>query len=220
MVQKGKNQIGFTIIELLISISMASVLIMVMMTITVYYYGDILKTQASAELALESQAVLRKIVEEARFADAIRSTNTIADANAPVGGWTTNDPSDILIIASPAVNAARDIIYNSSDSFPYENESVYYRSGSSFYKRVLQNTLATGNIAKTTCPTATPTCPKDTEITSNLTNLSFVFYDINNNTTSDAGAARSISVTVNLQKKAYGSLIQFNNTIRTTLRNY
>jgi len=214
------KQAGFTIVELLISISIASILIMVMMSITVYYYGDILKSQATAELALESQAVLRKIVEETRFADAIRTSNTIVDANAPVGGWVTNDPSDILIISSPAYNSSRDIIYNSSDSFPYENESVYFKSGSTFYKRVLKNTLATGNVAVTTCPTATPTCPKDTAITSNLTNLSFVFYDVNNATTSNAASARSIAITVNLQKKAYGTTIQFNNTIRTTLRNY
>ncbi len=217
---KSKKQTGFTIIELLISISISTILIMVMMTITVYYYADILKTQASAELALESQTVLRKMVEESRFADAIRSTNTIADANAPTGGWVTNDPSDILIIASPALDSNRDIIYDSSDGFPYENESIYFRSGSSFYKRVLHNTQAAGNVAKTTCPVATATCPKDTEITTNLTNLSFIFYDINNSPTSDATLARSISITVNLQKKSYGSLIQFNNTIRTTLRNY
>jgi prepilin-type N-terminal cleavage/methylation domain-containing protein len=218
--KKHIKQTGFTIIELLISVSIASILIMVMMTITVYYYGDILKTQATAELALESQAVLRKIVEETRFADGIRSTNTITDANAPVGGWATNDPSDILIIASPAYDASRNIIYNNSDSFPYENESVYFKSGGTFYKRVLKNTLATGNTAKTTCPTATVTCPKDTAITSNLSNLTFVFYDVNNNTTADATAARSIAITVNLQKQSYGTLIQFNNTIRTTLRNY
>ena len=220
MKQRIKNSKGFTILELLISITIASILTILMISITIYYYADILKTQATAELALESQAVLRKMIEETRFADAVRASNTITDANSPPGGWTTNDPSDILIIASPAYDSSRNIIYNNSDSFPYENESIYFKSGNTFYKRVLKNTLATGNVAVTTCPTATPSCPKDTAITTNLTNLSFTFYDVNNATTADATQARSIAITVNLQKKVYGSLIQFNNTIRTTLRNY
>ena len=72
---RKKQQKGFTITELLISISIASILTLVITTITVYYYGDILRSQATAELAIESQTVLRKIIEDTRLADAIRTTN-------------------------------------------------------------------------------------------------------------------------------------------------
>jgi hypothetical protein len=157
----------------------------------VYFYGDILRSQATAELAIESQTVLRKIIDDTRLADAIRTTNQITDANAPVGGWTTNDPSDILIIATPAVTAARDIIYDPSDKLPYENEAIYFKANGTFYRRI-----------------------------SNLSNLSFIFYDINNTSTSNATLARSIAVTITLQRKIYGTATVFDNTIRTTLRNY
>ena len=218
--KKGDN--GFTIIELLISISIAGILTLVITMIMVYFYGDILRSQATAELAIESQTILRKIVDDTRLADAIRTTNQISDANAPVGGWTTNDPSDILIIATPAVTSARDIIYDPSDKLPYENEAIYFKANGTFYRRILKNTNAAGNTAVTTCPAAavTPTCPQDTTLSTNLNNLSFTFYDINNATTPNATLARSISVTVNVQRKIYGTATVFDNTIRTTLRNY
>ena len=217
-----RNQKGFTVVELLISVSIASILTIVTTSIMVYYYGDILRSQATAELAIESQTVLHKIIDDSRLADGIRTSNLITDANAPVGGWTTNDPSDILIIASPAITSTRDIIYNSADNYPYENEEIYFKSNGTFYRRTLKNTNATGNVAVTTCPAAqvTASCPLDTVLSTNLSDLSFTFYDINNATTSNAALARSISITVNLQKKIYGTATTFNNTIRTTLRNY
>ncbi len=213
---------GFTILELLVSIVITSMLMLVMTTIMIYYYGDILKSQATAELAIESQTVLRKIIEDTRLADAIRTTNLITDSYAPTGGWVTNDPSDILIIATPAITSSRAIIYNSLDNYPYENEAIYFKSGGVFYRRILKNTAATGNIVTTSCPLAnvTATCPQDIALSNNLSDLSFTFYDINNATTADASKSRSISVTVNMQRKVYGTTITFNNTVRTTLRNY
>ena len=87
-------------------------------TVIVYYYGDILKSQATAELAIESQVVLRKMIEDTRLADAIRTTNQITDTYAPGGVWTTNNPSNVLIIATPAITAARAIIYDATTSYP------------------------------------------------------------------------------------------------------
>ena len=215
-------QKGFTILELLISISIASILTLVLLTVTVYYYGDILRSQGTAELAIESQTVLRKIIEDTRLADGIRTNNQITDANAPTGGWVTNDPSNILIIASPAITSARDIIYDSATSLPYENENIYFQSNGVFYRRTLKNSAAVGNTAVTSCPaaSASASCPSDSALSTHLTDLSFTFYDINNVTTSNAANARSIAVTINMQSKIYGLNTIFNNTIRTTLRNY
>jgi prepilin-type N-terminal cleavage/methylation domain-containing protein len=216
------NKKGFTIIELLISVSIASVITLSMVTVSVYYYGDILRSQATAELAIESQTVLRKIIDDARLADSIHAVGQITDANAPTGGWVTSDPSNVIILADPAIDSSRNIIYNASDSYPYENESIYFSRGTQMYRRLLKNTSAPGNSAITTCPAAsvTATCPQDIILSQYVTNLSFIFYDINNVTTADASQARSVSITVNLQRTIYGKLIDFSNTVRTTLRNY
>lgn len=220
--KKPAKHSGFALIELILAISIAAILTVVMMVVMIYFYGDVLKSQATAELAIESQTVLRRIVEDTRLADAIRSTNQINDPNSPVGGWTTSDPSNVLIVATPATDDTQSILYNPDDAYPYENEVVYFGIGNSMYRRTLKNTDAIGNIAITTCPedTVTASCPSDTTLSEYLTNLTFVFYDINNQTTSDATQARSISITINLQRTVYGNQISFNNTVRTTLRNY
>jgi prepilin-type N-terminal cleavage/methylation domain-containing protein len=217
-----KRQHGFTLTELIVSMTVASILSLVMITISVYFYADIIRQQAVAELAIESQSTLRRLVEDIRTADAIRDTNEITDANSPVGGWQTSDPNNVIIIATPVVDSNRQIIYNSDDGFPYENELVYFGSGNTIARRTLKNTAATGNIAVTSCPAAqvTPTCPQDIILSPYLENLVFVFYDINNAVTTSAASARSVAITLNLKRKVYGREITFSNTVRTTLRNY
>ena len=222
MANNSRNKSGFTIVELLISTAIASVLTLMMVTISIYFYGDMLRAQATAELAIESQVVLRKVIDDSRLADSIKSSGTLADANAPSGGWVTNDPSNVLIIGDPATDSSRNIIYNPSDSFPYENEVVYFASSGGLYRRILNNPSAVGDTAVTTCPQAlaSSTCPADTTLSSNVVDLSFTFYDINNVSTANASLARSIAITVNMQRKIYGTIVSFNNTVRTTLRNY
>lgn len=205
----------------MISISLATVISGVLLYISLNLIGDTTRARITAELAIESQILLRSIVEDTRLAGSLSTTNQNTDPNAPVGGWVTNDPSNILIIDLPAINASRDIIYNSSTGYPYDNEVVYYSSGSSIYRRTIVDPSAAGNSIKTSCPPAlaTSTCPADKKYTSYLTDLTFTFYDDTNNTTADATLARSVQITVKVQRKILGKTVKFDNTIRTTLRN-
>jgi prepilin-type N-terminal cleavage/methylation domain-containing protein len=213
------NQSGFTIVELLISIAIASVISILMLTVTINYVGDVTRARLTADLAIESQILLRSIVEDTRLAGSLSSTNQNIDANSPVGGWITNDPSNVLIIDTPAFNVSRDIIYDSTTGLPYDNEVVYFSSGTRMFRRMVASTSATGNAAKTTCPTATALCGKDKQMTTYLQDLTFTFYDENNTTTADATLARSVQITVNLKRKISGRDVSFNNTMRTTMRN-
>ncbi len=194
---------------------------MILLALSVNFVGDITRARITADLAVESQLLLRAIVEDTRLADSLSSSNAIADPNAPSGGWITNDPSNVLIIDTPAIDVSRNIIYNTATTLPYSNEVIYYATGSSMYRRVLKESAAVGSIAKTTCPpaSATSTCPADKLYTRYLTDLSFTFYDDNNVTTANAASARSVQISVNVKRKIYGRDITFNNTIRTTMRN-
>lgn len=217
----GRGEHGFTITELAISTIIAGFLTAVLFIVTFYYYANVVQSEVTTDMALESQSILTQMSDDIRLADAIANTNAISDPNAPVGGWITNDPSNIIIIESPAVTSAREIIYDTNTGFPYRNEYIYFGSGSSMYKRVLANTAAVGNIAVTTCPTAlaSPSCPPDRLFSSNLENLSFTFYDVSNATTADAAQARSVELNVDMIKKAFGKNITLGNTTRVTLRN-
>jgi type II secretory pathway pseudopilin PulG len=215
------SQAGFTVTELALSITVAGFMAAVIFAATFYYYANTSQVQAATDMALESQSILSQFTDDIRLAGGIASNNAIADANAPVGGWTTSDPSNIIIIESPAIDVNRNIIYDPNTGSPYTNEYIYFLSGTTMYKRTLKNTAATGNTAVTTCPAnlATASCPADRVFSSNASNLSFTFYDISDSTTANATAARSVSLTINMSKKAFGKSITLNNTTRATLRN-
>lgn len=216
-----RNSKGFTMTELAISVAIAGFLVAVLFGVTFYYYVDAMQAQAATDLALGSQSILTQLTEDVRLSDAISSTNAIPDANAPAGGWNTSDPSNIIIIENPAVNSSHNIIYNPSSGFPYRNEFIYFLSGTSMYKRVLANTAAPGNTAITSCPAskATSSCPADRLFSNNTSNLSFTFYDVSNNTTSNASLARSVALQVDMSRKVFGKNITLSNSTTVTLRN-
>lgn len=215
------KQKGFTIVEVVLSLSIATVIAILLLVISLGYVGDTMRARMTAELAIESQILLRSMVEDVRLAGSLSTTNQNTDANAPSGGWITNDPSNIIIIDMPATDSARNIIYDSNTGFSYDNEVVYFASNGTMYRRTIVDSAATGNVSKTTCPPASVTaeCPSDKKFTQYLTDLSFTFYDDSNVTTADATLARSVQITVKLERKIQGKKVTFNNTIRTTLRN-
>jgi hypothetical protein len=178
------------------------------------------KAEVSTQMALESQTLLAQLTEDIRLADAIADANVIADPSNP-GGWVTNDPSNIIIVQSPAVDADRNILYDTSTGYPYSNEFIYFLDTNSMYKRTLKNTAAAGNSAVTTCPaaTASPSCPEDRLFSNKITNLIFTFYDINDTQTANAAEARSVSFVVNMSKLVYGETLSLSNSTRVTLRN-
>lgn len=216
-----RDQAGFTIVELVIAITVAGVLAVAIFIATFDYYADVNRSQAATDEALSSQTILNQMTNDIRLADSISSTNVITDPNAPTGGWVTSNPSNVIIIESPATDSSRNIIYNPDTGFPYRNELIYFISGGSMYKRVLANTSATGNTAVTTCPQflSSPSCPPDALFSDHVGNLSFTFYDSSGNTTSDAIKARSVQLDVDLSQTVYGRNVALSNQARITLRN-
>lgn len=215
------NQGGVTIVELLVVIGIASVLLLSFMTVSIYMYGDTIRSSLYAQLATESETVLRSVVEELRQSSSIRTSNANPDANAPGGAWTTSNSNLILIISTPALDSSNNFIINPSTGYPYQNEIVYFASGSQLYKRYLANPSAIGNTRKTTCPQAASnsSCPADILMSNNFKTLDFVFYDQDDAITTTIPNARSIKLLLQMQRKTYGKTLTFDNTIRITMRN-
>lgn len=218
---KKLSQAGVTIVELLVVIGVASALLLAFVTVSVYMYGDTIRSSLYAQLAGESQTILRSVVEELRQSSSIHTTNENADANAPGGTWTTSNSNLILIISTPALDGSNNFIIDPDTGYPYENEVVYFTSSGRLYKRFLANTSATGNIRKTTCPQASAslTCPPDILMSSNFKDLNFVFYDQDDAVTTDITNARSIKLFIQMERRTYGKTLTFDNNIRITMRN-
>lgn len=219
--QKLNDQRGMTIMELLVVIGVISLLIVPTTYFIIYFYGGVLKNSVRASLAVESSSLLRSVVEELRVSSGVRDANTIADANAPAGGWTTSNASLVLIVATPVLDNDNEYVMDDSTGDPYNNEIVYFVSGNTLYKRYLADTNATGNRYKTSCPSglASPSCPPDVVLSDHFEDMSFIFYDQDDAETTTLANARSIKLLLDMQRQAFGETVSFQNDIRITMRN-
>lgn len=217
----SNRQAGFTITELLIGISVASILFIALLGAITNYFYLITRNNASIEMTNSSQNLLRSTVEALRVGDGVRQTNSIADANAPVGGWNTSNTNFVIVIATPALNSSHDYIISPLTGSPYMNELVYYKSGTSLMRRNLANPDAVGNTLKTSCPasSASPSCPADVDLADYFQSMSFTLYDQDAALTTNTAQARSVKMDLLMQRNVFGKTISLNNSIHVTLRN-
>lgn len=215
------NEAGVTLVELLVVIGVASALFVSFTTVGVYLYGDTVRSSVYSQLATESQAVLRSVVEELRQSSSIRTSNANTDINSPGGGWNTSNSNLILIISTPVVNSSNTFVINPLTGDPYQNEIVYFNASGKLYKRYIAASGATGNTRKTTCPasSANSACPPDVLLTDNFKSMSFTFYDQDDAITASIPDARSIKLLVSMERKAFAKTLKFDNTMRITIRN-
>jgi len=212
---------GFTIVELVIAVVVAGILVATLLTVTFSFYGNSIRNSTQSRLAVESQNILRTIVEELRVSSGVRGSNTITDPNGPGGGWTTSNASLVLIISTPVMDSSNQFVINSSTGDPYQNEIVYYANNKTLYKRYLANVSAPGNQFKTSCPIAlaTAACPADVVLSRRFKTMTFVFYDQDDAITTTLANARSVKMTIDMIQNAFGQTIEFTNNIRMTMRN-
>mgnify|MGYP000648648121 CR=1 FL=1 len=216
-----RNQSGMTITELVITISLIGILSIGLLTSIAYYYISVRRNQLYVNMTVDSQSLLRATVEELRYGSGVRATNTIDDPNGPAGGWNTSNDSFVIIIAQPAQDSARDYIINPLTGAPYNNELVYFKEGSTLFKRTLAHPDATDNNERTTCPKAleSPSCSADSMLTDNLDDMIFTLYDQDSVVTTDPLLARSVNIYLALRRITHGNELALDNNIRVTLRN-
>lgn len=212
---------GFTLVELTIVISVTSVIAVVFLYVVSNYFVTITRSNELADMTINSQNLLRTTVENIRFGNGVEQTNTISDSNAPSGGWNTSNTSFVIVIPVPAVDSSGSYIIDSSTGDPYMNELVYYKSGTTLMERILANPNAAGNSLRTTCPAnlVTSSCPIDRQLATFVSTMTFTLYDQNAAQTTTTSSARSIYITLTMQRNAPVSPITLSTNIRVTLRN-
>jgi type II secretory pathway pseudopilin PulG len=220
-INRRHQQAGMTVAELVIAIAIIGLLIIPATFVIVYFYGGTVQNSLQARLAVESENVLRVMVDELRVSSGIRSTNTITDPNAPVGGWTTSNASLVLIISTPVIDLSNDYVIDTLTGDPYQNELVYFATNGILYKRYLANASAPGNRYKTSCPAASSSasCPADVVLSRHFDAMNFEFYDQDDAITTSHADARSIKMTLQMKDTTFGRTATFSNNIRITLRN-
>lgn len=212
---------GFTIPELTVSMTVFGIMLVGLLSASTYFFTNIIRNNTMVEMTVEAQNLLRSTVEELRYGAGVRETNTVSDPNTPAGGWNTSNAAFVIIIAVPAINTSGDYIVDPDTGSPYNNELVYFKSGSILFKRTLAHPDATGNRLKTSCPEAiaSPSCPADRKLAETLNVMDFTLYDQDNTATTDPLLARSVKIDLSLQKDTFGGPVALDTSIRVTLRN-
>jgi prepilin-type N-terminal cleavage/methylation domain-containing protein len=215
------KQAGFTLVELTVAVSAFAIVGVLFIGIVANYFVLITRNNELTEMTINSQNLLRTTVENIRFGDGVRQTNQISDPNAPSGGWNTSNSIFVIIIAVPAVTSTHAYIIDPDTGSPYMNELVYYKNGTTLMERILANSSASGNSLLTTCPPslATSSCPADTELATYVSSMTFTLYDQDGAVTATASTARSVNITLTMQRNAPGNPLGITNSIRVTLRN-
>lgn len=215
------NTKGFTIPELVISITLIGVISVSLLAIFVNYFTIITRNNMVIDMTVDSQNLLRSTVEELRYGAGVRQANTIADPNGPPGGWNTSNANFVIIIAVPAIDNNRNYIIDSDTGSPYNNELVYFKEGTTLYKRTLAHPDATGNTLQTSCPSASagPSCPADKKLIEHVESMVFTLYDQDDATTADPLLARSVKIDLSMERDTFGEPLTLDNSIRVTLRN-
>ena len=215
------SQAGFTLVEVTVAVSVMAIVGVVFIGAVSNYFVVITRSNELAEMTINSQNLLRTTVENIRFGDGVRQTNQIVDANSPSGGWNTSNSAFVIIIAVPAVTKAHAYIIDPYTGSPYMNELVYYRNGSTLMERILADPNASGNSLTSTCPTnlATSSCPSDPQLATYVSSMTFTLYDQNAILTTTPSLARSVAISLTMQRNAPGQPLNVINNIRVTLRN-
>lgn len=174
------RQSGFTLVEMLIVVIMTTVLSMIIFGIGYQYLKQAAKLSAQTSFYSERLNVGDYLRQNIGLSTGLINQNSITDSNRLV-----SDPSDVTntrwqkIHAIPGAfgssSTVTPIVYYSQDaqtssgasimngSSAYQNEFIMYHDGVSkeLRLRILANPSASQNAAKTTCATATQTCPRD-----------------------------------------------------------
>lgn len=220
---RTNNQSGVTVVELLIYIVLITIVGGFVFTFGFDLYVSNIKTSVRAEMSIDTSNIFNQMSTEIRLGSNILNTNTISDPNAPNEGWQTGNTQQTLVIQSPVLDSSNEFVLDPASGIPYFNEFIYFLDDGILYKRILANTDASENSEKTSCPQdlSSETCPPDRIFTADPVSMDFTFYDQDDVTISgtDFTGARSIEISVDIERNVFGELIQYSATSRATMRN-
>ena len=221
----GLNQLGITLVELMITCSVVAIVSMIMMNFMANWLQQNPQTQGRAELLANAQNALDQIGNDIRLSAAADQNNRWLDSYAPnapsdLQSWNSN--ATTLVLASAVEDTSGNIVFSDPANYTSQkNNFIYFVKNNILYRRTLAATGVNNNKLKTTCPAsnATSACPADLVLAKNITNFNVKYFDANNNEVTPTNA-RSVELSaVSLQKTVYNKPIQVTYKTRTVFRN-
>lgn len=215
------KQQGFTLIEVMVAITIAGIIIVGMMTFMANSLANNARSNVRADMLREVQLTLDTIGREIRHSANTDENNRWEDDNAPNSSdpYSWESDNDTLILATAALDTNKNILF--SDPLHYitsKNNIIYFVSDNTLFRRVLADPIA-GNAAATSCPVnADDSCPDDRELVHDVSNFSVRYFDNQNNEVAPS-LAQSVELTLETEKVKYNQTISSSYTTRTVFRN-
>jgi prepilin-type N-terminal cleavage/methylation domain-containing protein len=215
------NQRGFTLVELLITITLISMLSLMMANFVADWLQTSNLAQARTALLSNAQEALDKVSNDIRLSGSADATNRWPDANGPGGnqfGWQSD--SDTLVLGRIATTEDNDVIFSDPAQYITEKDNaIYYVSGEKLYRRIIASDDP-NTAAITTCPpvSATSSCPADSKVAEDVTAFTVTYYDANDTIVS-ADEARAVQLSITVSQSKGGKAVSETYATRMVFRN-
>lgn len=217
----GRRQHGFTLVEMLITITLVSLLSLTMANFVVDWLQTASLAQARSTLLTNAQAALDNITTDIRLSGNADVNNRWPDANGPGGnqfGWQSTGST--LVLARVATTAGKKVIFSDPVQYITEKDNViYYVSNKVLYRRIIASDNPT-TAAVTTCPasSASASCPADSAVAKDVTAFSITYYNADDQVVT-AADARAVQLAITLSATQGGKTITANYSTRMVFRN-
>ncbi len=213
---------GFTLVELVVTITISIIMSAVIMGFMASSMRASAIATAKADLLREAQQGLDGAADDIRLSSNADINNRWPDSNGPTPGdlysWTSGGST--LVLSTPAQDSSHNIIFADASHYITEkNNTIYFVSGGTLYRRILASTVS-GNAAKTTCPAilATSACPADRAVLHNVSAFSVSYRDGSDSNVAPVDA-RSIILNVTLNARKYNQDFTTSYNTRMVFRN-
>jgi len=214
---------GVTIIELLVTCTIVAILSIVVVNFLGDWVAQNAVSTTRTSLLSDAQTALDTITDTVRLSSSADQNNRWQDQYAP--GAPSNQLSwqsdaDTLVLATAVVDTSNNIVFSDPANYTSQkNNTIYYVQNGSLYQRILAAPVA-NNKSKTTCPvaSATTTCRADRTLAKNVQSFAVKYYN-NLNQEVIPTNARSIGISLTLQKTAYKQSVSQTYSTRMVFRN-
>ncbi len=224
------NERGFTLLELLLAISLTTILLMVVSDFVTDGIQSSNQDYNKTIVITNTKAAVETVARAIRETRSVEANNSLPDSNSPgaptnLYSWSGSaGPNATLILAVPARDTSNNLIYiDGLHNSLYTDDIIFYLDSTThrLYKRTIANASAQDDKAKTTCPPAiaTSSCPADAVIVEDVANLTTSYLDGNNAIVTQPTGTEAVNYSVT-ESKTIG-LRTYTSTYTTTaaLRN-
>lgn len=217
-----KNQKGFTLVETIIALVVTSMLVGIIISFMTNSIVQYAVSNARSDLLNDAQNALDVISRDVRLSGNADQNNRWPDDNAPgaPNDFSWSSDQDTLVLGKATEDTGNNIVFADPALYITEKDNVIlFIENGSLYKRTLAAPVA-NNSATTTCPAnlASASCPADRLMLENVSGFAVSYLDEQNQEVTPTDA-RSIEITVNLQKNQYKQPVTASYTTRMVFRN-